>query len=101
MLFTCCPNDVALKIARQVVHKKLAACVNIVPGIQSVYRWHDAIEEAKEVLLMIKTTQACYKALEEEISQHHPYELPEILAVPVAQCSEAYLQWLNKACTTT
>jgi len=98
MIVCTCPHESATEIARQIVHQKLAACVNIVPSVQSIYRWHDAVEETKEALLMIKTTSNCYDTLEQEIFKLHPYENPEILAMPIAQGSELYLQWLLTSC---
>lgn len=98
MLFSTCPNEVATEIARKIVQHKLAACINIIPAVQSIYRLHDAVEETKEALLIIKTSHACYEALEKEILKLHPYENPEILALPITQCSNAYLQWLLTSC---
>jgi len=98
ILFSTCPTDVATEIGRKLVQAKLAACVNIIPAIQSIYRWQDAVEEAKESLLMIKTSQACYPALEAEIQNLHPYETPEIIVLPIAEGSKAYMQWLLSSC---
>lgn len=99
LLLTSCPSDVATEIARRVVQHKLAACVNIIPKIQSIYRWHDAVEETKESLLIVKTTQDCYDKLEKEITKMHPYELPEIVAFPLSHGSSKYLQWVLTSCT--
>ncbi len=98
MLLSTCPHEVATEIARQIVHRKLAACINIIPSVQSIYRWQDAVEETKEALLIIKTTHDCYEILEKEILKLHPYENPEILALPITQGSNAYLQWLLTSC---
>lgn len=85
---------VAEKIARQLVETRLAACVNILAPCRSVYRWQGVLEVASEVPLFIKTTAAAYPALERILRQWHPYELPEIIAVPVERGLPAYLEWL-------
>lgn len=84
----------ARTLAHFLVAQRLAACVNLLPQAQSVYRWQGAIEEAQEVALLIKTTQARYAALEDTIRSHHPYELPEIVAVPVERGLPGYLDWI-------
>jgi periplasmic divalent cation tolerance protein len=85
----------AQRIASAVVGEQLAACVNIVPGITSVYRWKGAIETAAELLLIIKTTLAVYTPLQDRIRALHPYELPEIIAVPINQGLPEYLAWIT------
>ncbi|MBI4445551.1 MAG: divalent-cation tolerance protein CutA [Acidobacteria bacterium] len=84
----------ALKIARQFVAEQLVACVSIIPDVLSVYKWKGVMEEASEVLLMIKTSQDKLGALMNRLPEVHPYEIPEILALPVAQGHPPYLQWL-------
>ena len=86
--------DSARIMARALVERRLAACVNLLPAVQSVYRWRNAIEEAAEVTLVIKTTGARYAELEQAIKSLHPYELPEIIAVPVSAGLPAYLDWI-------
>jgi periplasmic divalent cation tolerance protein len=81
-------------LARALVEQRLAACVNMLPAVQSVYRWNDVVEEAAEVTLLIKTTTARYDELEQAIRALHPYELPEVIAVPVSAGSPAYLAWI-------
>ena len=98
ILFSTCPTDVATEIGRKLVQQKLAACINIIPAVQSIYRWQDAVEETKESLLMIKTSRACYPALEAEIQNLHPYENPEIIVLPIAEGAQAYMQWLLTSC---
>jgi periplasmic divalent cation tolerance protein len=98
ILLTTCPNEVATEIARHVVQRKLAACVNIIPKVQSIYRWHDAVEETKESLLLIKTSQSCLEKLEKEITKMHPYEVPEIISFPIAHAASNYLQWVLSCC---
>ncbi|MDH5409513.1 MAG: divalent-cation tolerance protein CutA [Gammaproteobacteria bacterium] len=87
-------------LADKLVSAGLAACVNIVPGIQSVYAWQGKIEQDNELLLMIKTKSSVFSELEQLILQHHPYELPEIIAVSIEAGSTAYLDWINNAVGT-
>ena len=90
-----CPDEAcANRIALAVVEAGLAACVNLLPRVQSVYRWQGAVESASEVPLLIKTTAARYDALEAAIRDLHPYDVPEIIALPIAQGLPAYLDWL-------
>lgn len=84
----------AQKLAHALVEQRLAACVNLLPAVQSVYRWNNAIEEAAEVMLMIKTTMTRYATLEQAIQALHPYELPEVIALPVSAGLPAYLGWI-------
>jgi periplasmic divalent cation tolerance protein len=81
-------------LARALVEQRLAACVNMLPGTRSIYRWNDSIEEDAEVTLLIKTTAARYAELEQAIRALHPYELPEVIAVPVSAGLPAYLAWI-------
>jgi periplasmic divalent cation tolerance protein len=95
LVLTNCPDEtVANTIARAVIEEKLAACVNILPRVQSVYRWQGSVESASEVPLLIKTAASAYPALEQRIAELHPYELPEIIALPIVQGLPAYLNWL-------
>ena len=87
--------DSAGRISRQLVEQRLAACVNILAPCTSVYRWHDAIETASEIPLLIKTTLARYPALQAALTAAHPYELPEIVAVPLHEGLPAYLAWVG------
>ena len=92
---TCGSLTEARRIARQVVHSRLAACVNILLGpVESVYRWKGNVEKAREVLLLIKTTQSCLVALEKKILKLHSYDTPEIIALPVVAGSRDYLRWV-------
>jgi len=85
----------AAKLAQQVVQTRAAACVNQLAPCNSTYRWQGKIESATEVTLLIKTTRAAYPRLEKLISMAHPYELPEIIAVPVTAGLPAYLSWID------
>lgn len=87
-------RESAESMARFLVEKQLAGCVNILAPCRSVYRWKGSVESADEVPLLIKTTEARYPALEEAIRERHPYEIPEIIAVPVVDGLPDYLAWL-------
>lgn len=95
VLSTMPDEAVANEIAETLVDDGLAACVNILPGITSVYRWQDKIEKDRELLLYIKTTNKVYKKVEETIQRLHPYELPEIIAVPIERGLGDYLEWVS------
>jgi periplasmic divalent cation tolerance protein len=88
--------DDAGKIAGRLVEEKLAACVQIIEPIVSVYRWQGAVEEEKEVLLLIKTTQDLVSRIAELLDAIHPYEVPELIATPILAGSSAYLSWLEE-----
>jgi len=95
ILCTCPDKDTAEKIAHLLVNDKSAACVNILPGITSIYLWHEQIESAQEHLLLIKAAKSCYPAIEKTIKKQHPYELPEIIAVPIENGLPEYLLWID------
>lgn len=95
LILTNCPDEeVANRIALALVEEQLAACVNILPRVQSVYRWQGQIESASEIAVFIKSTAAAYPALEKRIAELHPYDVPEIIALPIEQGLPAYLNWL-------
>lgn len=95
IVFCTCENHAqAMQIAEALVNARLAACVNLLPPVQSIYRWQGKVETAAEVLLLIKTTRDQFPALEERIQQLHTYDTPEIIAVPIIEGSEKYLSWL-------
>jgi periplasmic divalent cation tolerance protein len=97
MVLSTCPNaEVANTIAHELVQRGLAACVNILPSIRSVYTWKGKVETANEHLLLVKSHTRQYKAIEALIRKLHPYELPEIIAVPIAGGLDKYLSWLEK-----
>ena len=91
---TCPDPATADRIADALVDERLAACVNVLPGVRSVYRWQDAVERADEVLLVIKTTDDRLDALTARITSLHPAELPELIAVEVSGGLPAYLSWV-------
>lgn len=84
----------ARTMARAIVETRLAACVNILPGVESVYHWQGAVEEAGEVTLLIKTTHRHYPQLQQAILAAHPYDLPEVVAWPLTEGHPAYLHWV-------
>jgi periplasmic divalent cation tolerance protein len=95
VLTTASSPDEARRIANALVERRLAACVNIVSKVDSIYRWKDKIEESQEVLLLIKTNQKEVADLRDAIKELHSYELPECIALPVDNGSEDYLQWID------
>lgn len=97
VLTTVGSEEEAKKIAHALVDGRLAACVNIVPRIESVYRWQGKVEEAQESLLIIKTTSAMISSLRDSLQQVHSYELPEFLVLAVEAGSEAYLNWVAES----
>lgn len=95
MVITSLPDMAAAReLARSLVEQRLAACVNILPAVQSVYRWQGMVEQAEEFALLIKTTEARYAELEAAIRVAHPYALPEIVALPIVAGLSAYLAWV-------
>ena len=95
LVFTNLPErDAAEKLADALIARRLAACVNILAPCRSVYRWRGAVQHEEEHPVLIKTTRAAYAELEAQIRAHHPYELPEIIAVPIERGLPAYLDWL-------
>lgn len=101
IIFCTCPNQESAEgIAEHLISQKLAACVNIIAGITSVYEWEGNIESSQEYLLFIKSHRDKYNAIEEAIKNLHPYELPEIIAVPIDRGLPEYLQWINTCLST-
>lgn len=93
LVLATCPEEVAEEIAKTLVEDRHAACVNILPGVQSVYRWNGELQRDSERLLLAKTVKESYRGLEETIQRLHPYELPEIIAVPIVAGLSDYLHW--------
>lgn len=95
LVYCTCPDaGVADRLARALVEARLAACVNALPGVRSTYRWQDQLEQADEVLLLIKTSRDRLDALTARLRELHPYELPEVLAVEASAGLPAYLEWV-------
>jgi len=96
IVLTTCPDAaVAERIARVLVEEGLAACVNILAPVRSIYKWRGQIEDTSEQLLVIKSAKAGFPAIRDRLRNLHPYELPEIIAVPIADGLPEYLAWLN------
>ncbi|KAL1771773.1 hypothetical protein HispidOSU_025195 [Sigmodon hispidus] len=95
--FVTCPNEkVAKEMARAIVEKRLAACVNLIPQMTSIYEWKGKIEEDSEVLMMIKTQSSLVPALTEFVRSVHPYEVAEVISLPVEQGNLPYLHWVRQ-----
>lgn len=99
VLITAPHRPEALRIARALVRRRLAACVNCVPGLRSVFHWQGRVDESNEALLIVKTTARRLPALITAVRRLHAYELPEILALPAAGGSAAYVRWVAQSCS--
>ena len=97
VLTTTGSEDEARKIARHLVENRLAACVNVIPRVESIYRWQGKVEFAAEWLLLIKTTVDRFPAVRDALGELHSYEVPECVVLPIEDGSETYLQWLGEA----
>ena len=97
VLCTCPDEAAAINIAENIVAQRLAACVNVLPSIYSVYHWQDNVESAKESMIFIKTSQENYSALEKVITSLHPYEVPEIIALNIDNGLPEYLKWIENS----
>lgn len=93
---TCESEEQAVRVARHLVEQKLAACVNILPGARSIYRWKDEIEDAREWMLIVKSRRDLFSAVRAEIEKMHSYEVPEVIALPVVEGSQSYLAWMER-----
>jgi periplasmic divalent cation tolerance protein len=91
----CGSAEEAERVAKHLVDTRVAACVNIVPGVRSIYRWKGAVEDAAEWTLLIKTRRALLELVERELRKVHSYEVPEVIAVAVIDGLESYLQWID------
>ena len=97
VLSTAGSEDEARKIAHHLVENQIAACVNIVPAIESIYRWQGKVESAREWLLLIKTTADKFPAVRDAIRQLHSYDLPECIAIEIEGGSREYLEWIGES----
>ena len=93
VLSTCSSPEEARSIAGELVSSRLAACVNVVPALSSIYRWQGAVEESSEWLLIVKTRRDLFDAVRKKIEEMHSYQVPEALALPVVDGAPAYLDW--------
>jgi len=92
---TCGSEEEAVRIAKQLVDRRVAACVNLIPRIRSFYRWQGKVEDSTEWLLIVKTSRGRFNALRTVLEAAHSYELPEVLALPIVDGSPNYLAWLD------
>lgn len=93
--------DIAENLATRIVEERLAACANVVPGVTSIYRWKGEVQRDSEVLIVFKTTPAGVASLRDRIAELHPYDVPEILAVPVPDGSAEYMEWVHDEVSTS
>ncbi len=100
ILCTCPDEATAERLARGMVENRHAACVNILPAVRSIYRWEDGIQDEQEALMIIKTTHSHFFVIEHWLEEHHPYDVPELLALDAEHVSEPYLRWLRSAVST-
>jgi len=100
LVCTCPDAATARRLAGGLLERKLAACVNILPEIRSMYRWQGELHDDGEALMVVKTVQQAYAEVEAWLLQHHPYDVPEVLAVQVQAGSAAYLEWVQNEVET-
>lgn len=96
VVYISIPHDEADKMALELVQQRFAACINVVPRIKSYFWWDDAVQEDDESLLIVKTTQEKMPKLMEYVIANHPYELPEIIALPISEGSPEYIAWVRR-----
>lgn len=94
------PKDIAESLATTLVAEHLAACVNVVPGVTSIFFWEGKVCQEAEVLLIIKTNQSSWNQLMLRVKELHAYDIPEIVSLPIAAGFQPYLDWINKSCST-
>ncbi len=99
VLLTCGSEEEALKIAHSLVEERLAACVNLISPVRSIYRWEGKIWDEKEWILIIKTQKERFEELEKKVKSLHSYSVPEIIGLPIVEGSSSYLQWLLEETT--
>lgn len=98
VLVTCGSAKEARKIGRALVDAKLAACANVLEApVHSIYRWKNKVESAREFLILLKTSRKCFAAVERAIRRLHSYDVPEIIALPIAKASRDYLKWISES----
>ena len=99
VITTLSNSDAAAEIAKKLVGEKLAACANLIPAVRSIYRWQGKVQDDNEVLVLIKTQQRHYDRLKARLLELHPYELPEVIALPIERGHQAYLDWILRETT--
>jgi len=100
VLVTAPTPERAAELARTLVEERLAACGNVVPGLRSIYRWEGKVQDDAEALLLLKTTRARFEALRDRVLALHPYQVPEVIALPVEAGSAKYLEWIAAETTS-
>ncbi len=98
MMTTVGSEEEGVRIAKSLIGQRLCACVNLIPGIRSIYRWRGAVEDDAEVLLIMKTTKEKRQGLSEHLAENHSYDVPEVISLPVDAGGASYLEWLADAC---
>jgi periplasmic divalent cation tolerance protein len=88
----------ARSVAQEAIERRLVVCANLISGMESIYRWNGKIEKTKEVLVLFKTTEEKYSELETYLKEAHPYEVPEIVALPIKYGLQSYLSWIQEGC---
>lgn len=96
VVYVSIPRNEASRFARELVDQRLAACVNIIPRMESFYRWDGKVLEDSEALLIVKTTASCMADLERYVVENHPYEIPELIGIPVTAGFDEYLTWVKR-----
>jgi periplasmic divalent cation tolerance protein len=96
ILSTCANEEDAARLARALVDARVAACVNILPAVRSFYRWKGEVEDSAECLLVIKSSRSAFDALRAVLEKAHPYEVPELIALPIVDGAANYLNWLGE-----
>jgi len=96
IVFISIPRDEANKLARKLVEQRLAACVNLVPKIESYFWWDDAVQHDEEALLIVKTTESRFRDLMDFVQENHPYDLPEVIGFPLSEGLPEYIAWIRK-----
>ena len=96
ILITASDEEEAARLSQIIVGERLAACVNIIRAVRSIYRWQGRIEDGQEVLLIIKTKRSLFERLQKRVKELHSYSVPEIIALPLVKGSEQYLNWLGQ-----
>jgi periplasmic divalent cation tolerance protein len=98
VLITAKDKSQATKIAQALVKERQAACVNILPGVRSLFWWQGKVDAASEVLMLVKTQKKCFKRVVAIVKKLHSYQVPEIIALPIVAGERAYLEWLKASC---
>lgn len=99
VLCTVPDAETGANLAELVIQRQLAACVNVVPGLISIYRWEGRVEQDPEALMVIKTTRSAFPTLRDALAEAHPYDVPEIIAAPIQEGLGAYLSWVHDECS--